>query len=117
MVQFCDSIEECLQWQETIWTPLQEDMETLGFAWDRFIAEQPISVGPYGELNRIAQAVKNCLLPVLSARPDKAKFQTIENGLRPMGTQLEIASRNFTSSRAIPALPGAVARLRSAGSS
>ncbi len=113
MVQFCDSIEECLQWQETIWTPLQEDLETLGFAWDRFIAEQPISVGPYGELDRIAQAVKNCLLPVLSARADKAKFQRIENGLRELGTQLEIASRNFNSSRVIAELADAVARLDS----
>src|SRR6267142_2407757 len=115
MVQFCDSIEECLQWQETIWTPLQEDLETLGFAWDRFIAEQPISVGPYGELNRIAQAVKNCLLPVLSARTDKAKFQRIENGLRELGTQLEIASRNFNSSRVIAELADAIARLDSNG--
>jgi len=113
MVQFCDSIEECLQWQETIWAPLQEDLEALGFARDRFIAEQPISVGPYGELERIEHAVKNGLLPVLAARAHKAKFQEIENSLRDLGIQLEIAARSFSSSRVIAELGSAVARLDS----
>jgi hypothetical protein len=56
LMQFCDAIEDCLSWHEQTWLPLQQQLEDLGFRWEKFLAEQPAVVGADGELLRIGKA-------------------------------------------------------------
>src|SRR6266852_7816797 len=49
LMQFCDSIEHCLGWHQHAWLPLQQQLEDLGFRWEKFLAEQPAVVGADGE--------------------------------------------------------------------
>jgi len=64
LMQYCESIEDCLGWQEHTWFPLQQRLEDVGFRWDKFLAEQPAVVGTDGELARIHSAVTHALLPI-----------------------------------------------------
>src|SRR6267154_1917860 len=64
LMQYCDSIEDCLDWQQKMWLPLQQQLKDIGFRWDKFLAEQPAGVGPDGELARIRIAVTDALLPI-----------------------------------------------------
>src|SRR6266567_2970707 len=68
LIQFCDPIRDCLEWRELVWVPLEEELKNLGFCWEKFIAEQPVCVGAYGELARIERAVTNSLLTILTDR-------------------------------------------------
>src|SRR5262249_31646196 len=31
LIQFCDLIQDCLAWHSRLWTPLQEELQSLGF--------------------------------------------------------------------------------------
>jgi len=57
---------EIAEWRELVWVPLEEELKNLGFCWEKFIAEQPVCVGAYGELARIERAVTNSLLTILT---------------------------------------------------
>jgi len=63
LMQFCDAIENCLGWHEHTWLPLQQQLEDLGFRWEKFLAEQPPVVGADGELVRIGKAVNHPSFP------------------------------------------------------
>jgi very-short-patch-repair endonuclease len=113
LVQFCDPIQDCLEWRERTWTPLLEELRGLGFRWERFIAAQPVCIGAYGELARIERAVIVALLPVLSARLHKLRFQRISHDLHDLSMRLEFARLNFKSSRVIAELADATVRMDS----
>src|SRR6266581_527300 len=68
LMQYCDSIQDCLSWHECTWLPLQQQLGDLGFRWEKFLAEQPAVIGPDGELVRIGIAVTDSLLPILDSR-------------------------------------------------
>src|SRR5260221_514187 len=36
LMQYCDSIEDCLDWQELMWLPLYQQLKDIGFRWDKF---------------------------------------------------------------------------------
>jgi very-short-patch-repair endonuclease len=110
LLQFCDSLQDCLQWHEITWVPLQQELEDLGFQWEKFMAEQPVSVSPWGELARIERSVKVSLLPVLAARSSLYKWMQLEKQLRELAVRLELAARSFDSSRVIVQLASAVTR-------
>jgi len=74
LMQYCDSIEDCLSWQESTWVPLQRRLEDNGFRWEKFLAEQPAVVGSDGELARIHLAVNDALLPILDSRFKKLRL-------------------------------------------
>src|SRR5260370_1137491 len=67
LMQFCDAIENCLGWHEHTWMPLQQQLEDLGFRWEKFVAEQPAIVVPDGELLRIARPPTNSPLPIFAS--------------------------------------------------
>jgi very-short-patch-repair endonuclease len=114
LVQFCDSIQDCLGWHSRIWNPLQEELTSLGFRWDKFIAAQPICIGVYGELTRIERAVAVALSAVLSARVHRLKWQRINHELQELRQQLELARVNFNTSGVISELADAAGRMDSA---
>jgi len=93
LIQFCDSIEDCLGWHEHTWLPLQQQLEDLGFRWEKFLAEQPAVVGSDGELVRIGLAVTDSLSPVLDSRFKKLKLLQLNEELRDLKNRLKLAAR------------------------
>src|SRR5438552_2074022 len=108
LVQYCDSIEDCLSWQERTWVPLQRRLEDVGFRWDKFLAEQPAVVGSDGELARIHIAVNDALLPILDSRFKKLKLLQLEEELRDLKNRLKLAARVAKASKVIGQLLAAV---------
>jgi very-short-patch-repair endonuclease len=108
LMQFCDSIENCLGWHEHTWLPLQQQLEDLGFRWEKFLAEQPAVVGPDGELVRIGRAINTALLPILDSRYKKLKLLQLEEENRDLKNRLKLAARVARSSKVISKLLAAV---------
>src|SRR6266478_6209014 len=108
LVQYCDSIEDCLSWQERTWVPLQRRLEDAGFRWGKFLAEQPPVVGSEGELARIHTAVNHALLPILDSRFKKLKLLQLEEELRDLKNRLKLAARVAKASKVIGQLLAAV---------
>src|SRR6267378_4531905 len=108
LMQFCDAIENCLGWHQHTWLPLQQQLEDLGFRWERFLAEQPPVVGADGELLRIGKAVNQSLLPILDSRYKKLKLLQLEEELRDLKNRLKLAARAAKSSKVISKLLAAV---------
>src|SRR5580692_4613773 len=101
LMQFCDSIEDCLGWQEHTWLPLQQRLEDVGFRWDKFLAEQPALVGSDGELARIHIAVTDALLPILDSRFKKLRLLQLEEEFRDLKSRLKLAARVAKASKVI----------------
>ena len=93
LMQYCDSIEDCLGWQERTWHPLEQSMTDVGFRWEKLLAEQPAVIGSDGELKRIGKAVTDGLLPVFESRFKKLRLLQLEEELRELKAQLKLASR------------------------
>jgi very-short-patch-repair endonuclease/DNA polymerase III delta prime subunit len=108
LMQFCDSIENCLGWHEHAWLPLERQLEDLGFRWEKFLAEQPAVVGADGELVRIGRAVANSLLPILDSRYKKLRLLQLEEEIRDLKNGLKLAARLAKSSKVISRLLAAV---------
>src|SRR5580704_5117529 len=99
LMQFCDSIEGCLDWHEHTWLPLQQQLADIGFRWDKFLAGQPVVVGADGELVRIGRAVNRELLPILDSRFKKLKLLQLEEELRDLKGRLKLEARLAKSSK------------------
>ena len=94
LMQYCDAIEDCLNWHESTWLPLQQQLLDLGFRWEKFLAEQPAVLGPEGELLRLGKAVSEALLPILNSRYQKLRLQQLEEEFRELKGRHKLASRN-----------------------
>ncbi len=99
LIQFCDPIANCLAWYEKTWLPLEKELKELGFLWDKFMAEQPVVVGPTGEITRLAKAVGGPLPIILAARFDRIHLQQIESYLQELRGRLETLSASSPASR------------------
>ena len=108
LMQFCDSIENCLGWHEHTWLPLQHQLEDLGFRWEKFLAEQPAVVGADGELVRIGKAVNQSLLAILDSRYKRLKLLQLEEEMRDLKNRLKLRARLAKSSKVISKLLAAV---------
>jgi very-short-patch-repair endonuclease len=108
LMQYCDSIEDCLGWQEHTWLPLQRRLEDSGFRWDKFLAEQPAVVGSDGELARIRIAVTDALLPILDSRYKKLRLLELEEEFRDLKSRLKLAARTAKASKVLGQLLAAV---------
>ncbi|PYU69461.1 MAG: hypothetical protein DMG49_13335, partial [Acidobacteria bacterium] len=108
LMQFCDSIENCLGWHEHTWLPLQQQLEDLGFRWEKFLAEQPAVVGADGELVRIGKAVNQSLLAILDSRYKRLKLLQLEEEMRDLKNRLKLRARLAKSSKVISKLLAAV---------
>src|SRR6266849_3738456 len=108
MMQYCDSIEDCLGWQEHTWLPLQQRLEDIGFRWDKFLTEQPAVVGSDGELTRVHMGVCDALLPILDSRFKKLKLLQLEEEFRDLKSRLKLAARVTKASKVIGHLLTAV---------
>ncbi len=108
LLQYCDSIEDCLSWHSHTWRPLQQQLGDLGFRWEKFLAGQPAVVGADGELVRIGKAVNNSLLAILDSRFKKLKLVQLEEEIRDLKARLKLAARVAKSSKATAKLLAAV---------
>jgi len=107
-MQFCDSIQDCLNWHDRTWLPLQNQLDDLGFRWEKFLAEQPAVVGEDGELVRIGKAVTETLQPILEIRYKKLRLIQLNEELKELLTKLKLAARLCRSSKVIAKLVTAV---------
>jgi very-short-patch-repair endonuclease len=108
LMQYCDSIEDCLGWQEQTWLPLQQRLRDAGFRWDKFLAEQPAVVGSDGELARIRIAVTDALLAIMDSRFKKLKLLQLEEEFRDLKSRLKLAARVAKASKVVGQLLAAV---------
>ena len=108
LMQYCDTIEDCLGWQERVWLPLQQKLKDLGFRWEKFLAEQPAVLGPEGELVRIGKAVTEGLLPILDSRFKKLRLIELEEVRTELKDRLKLAARVAKASKVIGQLLVAV---------
>ena len=108
LMQYCDSIEDCLSWHECTWLPLQQQLADLGFRWEKFLAEQPAVLGAEGELLRLGKAVSNALLPILDARYKKLRFLELEEEFRDLQARHKLASRNSRAAKILVHLQKAI---------
>jgi hypothetical protein len=108
LMQYCDAIENCLDWQQRSWIPLQKKLEDLGFRWEKFLAEQPAVLGPEGELVRIGNAVTQTLLPILDSRFKKLRLLELEEERSELKGRLKFATRVAKASKVIGQLLAAV---------
>jgi very-short-patch-repair endonuclease len=115
LVQYCDSIEDCLSWQERTWVPLQRRLEDLGFRWDKFLAERPAVVGSDGELARIHLAVNDALMPILDSRFKKLRLLELQEEFRDLKNRLKLSARVAKASKVIGQLLAAVSDEQSNG--
>jgi very-short-patch-repair endonuclease len=111
VIQFCGPIEDCLAWRERIWDPLEQELKALGFHWEKFLSEQPVCAGAFGELARIERAVAIALLPILTARFQKLRLFRITHELQELRDRIERARQEFISSRILSQLAEAANRL------
>ena len=108
LMQYCDSIEGCLNWQERTWIPLEKRLEDSGFHWNKFLAEQPAVVGPDGELTRIAVAVTQTMPAILDSRFKKLRLAELDEELRDLKGRLKLAARAAKASKVVARLLAAV---------
>jgi very-short-patch-repair endonuclease/DNA polymerase III delta prime subunit len=108
LMQYCDSIEDCLGWQEHTWLPLQQRLADIGFRWDKFLAEQPAVVGSDGELARIYIAVTGTVPPILDSRCKKLRLLQLEEEFRDIKNRLKLAARVAKASKVTGQLWAAV---------
>jgi very-short-patch-repair endonuclease len=110
-IQFCDALRDCLSWSSRVWAPLEAELKQSGILWERFLSEQPASVGPDGELKRLHDAVHANLLPILASKVSAlewAKNELLINGLR---EKLFVAKSAAVKSQVTSGLYEAVCRL------
>jgi very-short-patch-repair endonuclease len=101
LMQFCDSIKDCLSWHECTWLPLQQQLADLGLRWEKFLAEQPAVIGAEGELIRLGKAVTDALLPVLDSHFQKLRLLQLEEECRELKNRHKLASRSSRVSKVI----------------
>ena len=108
LMQFADSIQNCLDWHDRTWHPLQSQLEDIGFRWEKFLAEQPAVVGENGELIRLGKVVTGPLQSVLEARYKKLRLLQINAEIRELTGKLKLTARLCRSSKVVPRLLTAV---------
>src|SRR5215831_5164834 len=108
LMQYCDAIEDCLNWHECTWLPLQQQLAELGFRWEKFLAKQPAVIGAEGELLRLGAAVSNALLPILHSRYQKLRLQQLEEEFRELKSRHKLASRTSRAAKILVHLQKAI---------
>jgi very-short-patch-repair endonuclease len=104
LMQYCETIQDCLGWQERVWLPLQQRLEEIGFRWGKFLAEQPPVVGADGELRRVERAASQALLPILDSRRKKLRLAQLDSDLRGLKNHLKTGSRGAKASKVVTQL-------------
>jgi very-short-patch-repair endonuclease len=56
------TIADCMSWWERRCSPLVGRLCALGFDWSKFLGQQPVNVGKYGEMLRCVNAVESSLI-------------------------------------------------------
>jgi very-short-patch-repair endonuclease len=110
LMQYCDSIEDCLGWQERTWHLLEQRMADVGFRWQKLLAEQPAVIGSDGELARIGKSVTEALALVFQSRFKKLRLMQLEGELRELKIHLKLESRVAKASKATGQLLTAVSQ-------
>lgn len=107
-VQYCAAIRDCLSWSSRTWTPVEKELRGAGFRWQQFMAEQPPSPGPDGDLHRLYQAVSTHLVPILTARVNRSLWEQNEGALELIRETLAVSKQVAADSVVVSELHDAV---------
>jgi very-short-patch-repair endonuclease/uncharacterized protein YoxC len=66
--QFVPIIRSCVDWNNSSWVPLEQQMTALGFLWNDYLNSTTPEVGANAELNRIRNAITGDLGAILQSR-------------------------------------------------
>ncbi len=113
--QLSPIIRTCLGWYSSIWKPLQDELSTLGFRWEAFIAEQPPNFSPYGDLLRLCTALEIALPPLLQARINALHWGLLTERLLALTQRLERAGGGDAPAQVIRKLQETVCQLDPTG--
>jgi very-short-patch-repair endonuclease len=97
-VQYCAPIRNCLSWSSRTWAPVERELREAGFNWEKFLADQPPSIGADGELRRLQRAVTTMLLPILAARTNALLWERNLAALHGLRERLSVAKKVATDS-------------------
>jgi very-short-patch-repair endonuclease len=112
--QYCDPIRAAVRWTVETWKPIEDELKSYGFLWDRFIADQPPELGEFGELRRLHKAVRVALLPVLVSRIHKLEWQSCQQMFAGLREKVRLAAVVAPNSEVTAALLHAVEATHSA---
>lgn len=113
--QFIPAIRECLGWYDNLWKPIERNLKSLGYRWEKFLGEQPPNLSPYGDLLRLRDAATTALPQILSARLNAIRWRRLEAEIEAITRTLVLSSSGKTSSQAVTLLRGAIHNLDSNG--
>jgi very-short-patch-repair endonuclease len=105
--QFAVVINDCLRWHSAVWKPLEQELKSLGFFWEKFLSERPVVASSHGDLVRLYEAVSGSLLPILASRANAIRRVRADAELSKLRSQLFGASKDI-------AVASIIARFRTA---
>ncbi len=111
--QFSPGIRHCLEWYDNIWSPLENNLKSMGFRWDAFIEEQPPNSAPYGELARLREATINSLTEVIAARSNAIKWRSLQSEIDHLTRTITLTTNSTTHSAVASRMLEAVSNLDS----
>lgn len=106
--QFSATIRACMAWHNDVWQPLERKLKTLGFRWEDFLAEQPASFLPHGELLRLRDTIARPLQQVLAARVNVIRWDYINAKFEALADTLALSGRGDRSPQVVSRLANAV---------
>jgi hypothetical protein len=111
--QFSPAIRHCLEWYDNTWSPLENNLKSMGFRWNVFIEEQPPNFAPYGELTRLRDATINSLTEVIAARSNAIKWRRLQSEIDHLTRTITLTTNSTTPSTLASRMLEAVSNLNS----
>jgi very-short-patch-repair endonuclease len=108
--QYSDRIGECLNWYNTTWSSLEQEMSRVGLNWKALLLEAAPNHSQHGDLLRIHETVVNKLPSVLRAQKNRLLWGRTEAKILSLSRTLDSFSVNAMSSEVVQRLRVAVKR-------
>lgn len=107
-LQYSRLISSALDWHEEIWTPLEQELEQVGFRWNTLLDEVPPNLTrEEGELLRISEAIGRAPA-TFAACANRFKLLHIQKTLQRLADLLRVYGSEARSSEVIDCLQTAV---------
>ena len=90
--QYAPTMERLLNWHDSEWRPLVQQLADLGFQWSTFLSEQPPQAGSAGELHRLVATVNHSLGDILGSKLVDIRLSEIEDCIQDSADRLQIHS-------------------------
>ena len=92
--QYGTLINNCLNWESSIWTPLRQTLTEYGFKWQKLLDETPPNLALHGEIFRLQDTVMGSLNEILEARLNQLRLKKLLTEYRELQNFLALAGSN-----------------------